>query len=72
MATFTNTNKSSNATFTAVSRSSTTWDLEEVGQTWSYNEPDYTYNQDVDPVEGFSVLYNGSGTALTWTNVSKN
>lgn len=52
-----------------------TWDLIEksgfTGGGWDYNEPNLTYNEDIDPDTGASVTYNSLGTEDTWTNINK-
>lgn len=54
----------------------TTWDDIELTGTgtggWEYNEPNLTYNQDVDPDSGESVLYNGIGFTTSWASPSLN
>lgn len=50
----------------------TTWDNQEKsGFGWSYDESNLSYNEDIDPDGGNSVLYNAVGTLTTWSNQSK-
>lgn len=53
----------------------TTWDLQEKSGTgiggWTYNEPNLTYNQLLDPDSGSPVYYNGFGNTATWTLLTK-
>ena len=52
-----------------------TWDLlEKTGFNnggWDYDEPNMTYNEDIDQDTGSDVNYNALGTAGTWTNTNK-
>jgi len=52
-----------------------TWDNNEkpgmAGGGWDYNEPNMTYDEDIDPDSQLTVYYNGLGTVPAWTDVSK-
>ena len=53
----------------------TTWDLQEESGTsgagWLYDEVNLTYDNLLDPDSGLPVFYDGLGSTVSWTNLTK-
>lgn len=51
---------------------STNWGtVTKLGSGWEYNELNYGYNQDKDTTTGAPITYNTTGTATSWTAITK-